>query len=301
MHICRFNRDRLGVVEGDTVFDVSAALDVLPKPAWPYPKGDPLLVHFDALRDAIERAKPSAPSCAVGDVALSSPITAPSKVMAAPANYALHVSIDAQDPAVHQGLHNKQLEGVDRPVDKFGLFLKSGSAIAGPSEGIRIHWPDRRNDHEVELALVIGKGGKNISTERALDHVAGYLVGIDVTVRGTEDRSYRKAADSYALLGPWLTTADEIDDPMNLEFWLDVNGERRQKSSSAAMTVPIPELIAMASRVYELFPGDVLMTGTPEGVSEIRAGDTLRAGCEKIGEMTFGVANAATDNEAAAA
>ncbi|MDF2116368.1 fumarylacetoacetate hydrolase family protein [Roseiarcaceae bacterium H3SJ34-1] len=289
MNICRFNGDRLGLVEGPNVFDVTAALRDLPAPAWPYPPGDPLIRHLDAIRTAIAAVRPRAPAVPLNSVTLNSPVTSPTKVMAAPANYALHVSIDAQDPGVNHGLHNKQLEGVDRPVDKLGLFLKASSSIVGPGEGIALNWLDRRNDHEVEVAVVIGKGGRDIPRQRAFAHIAGYMIGLDMTVRGTEDRSWRKSADSYTVFGPWLTTADAIEDPEKLTIWLDVNGEPRQKSSTGAMTVGIAELIEMCSHIYELHPGDVLMTGTPEGVSAVKPGDVITAGCTGLGEMQVAV------------
>jgi 2,4-diketo-3-deoxy-L-fuconate hydrolase len=289
MNICRFNEDRLGLVEGSNVFDVTAALRDLPVPSWPYPAGDPLILHLDVIRAAIAAVRPSAQAIPLKSVTLNSPITSPTKVMAAPANYALHVSIDAQDPAINHGLHNKQLEGVDRPVDKLGLFLKASSSIVGPGEGIALNWLDRRNDHEVEVAVVIGKGGRDIPRQRAFEHIAGYMIGLDMTVRGTEDRSWRKSADSYTVFGPWLTTADALEDPERLTIWLDVNGEPRQKSSTGAMTVGIAELIEMCSHVYELHPGDVLMTGTPEGVSAVKPGDIITAGCTGLGEMQVAV------------
>ncbi len=289
MHICRFNKDRLGVVEGDRVYDVTDALRQLPAPKWPYPAGDPLILHLDIIRRAIDVLRPNAGAIPLADVKLFSPLTSPTKVMAAPANYALHVSIDAQDPGVSHGLHAESLVGVDRPVDKLGIFLKASSSVVGPGEGIALQWLDRRNDHEVELVVVIGKGGRNIPRGRALKHIAGYMIGLDMTVRGTEDRSWRKSADSYTVFGPWLTTADAIEDPEKLTIWLDVNGEHRQKSSTGAMTVGIAELIEMCSRVYELHPGDALMTGTPEGVSAIRPGDKMVAGCTGIGEMHIAI------------
>jgi 2,4-didehydro-3-deoxy-L-rhamnonate hydrolase len=289
MHLCRFNNDRLGLVEGSVVFDVSEALRVLPVPTWPYPPGDPLILHLDEVRAAALQAKASAPRKPLDQVTLHSPITCPTKIMAAPANYRLHVEIDAQDPGVHHGKHHLEIAGVERPVEKFGLFLKANSAIVGPADGVALHWLDRRNDHEVELSVVIGRKGKNIPAARALEYVAGYMVGLDIVVRGTEDRSYRKSADSYAVFGPWLTTADEIADPQDLTFWLEVNGRPQQRSSSGAMTVKIDELIEIASRVYTLYPGDIIMTGSPEGVSALKPGDRLRAGCEKIGEMTLDV------------
>ena len=117
MNICRFNKDRLGVVEGDKVYDVSAALRALPAASWPPVPGDPIMLHFDALKRAIAEARPSATAHALKDVKLYSLICAPSKIMAAPANYALH-ALEAKDPGISHGLHDKQLEGVARPVDK---------------------------------------------------------------------------------------------------------------------------------------------------------------------------------------
>jgi 2,4-diketo-3-deoxy-L-fuconate hydrolase len=289
MHICRFNQDRLGIVEGQSVYDVTGALEFLSSPKWPGPLGDPLVLNLGPILERAAQLRKNAIPKPLPDVSLYSPITRPTKIMAAPANYRLHVQIDAQDPGVHHGLHNKMLEGVERPVEKLGLFLKASSSIAGPADGVSLRWLDRRNDHEVELVVIIGRQGKNISAARAFDHIAGYMIGLDMTVRGTEDRSYRKSADSYAVLGPWLTTADEIQAPEKLMLWLEVSGVERQRSSTAAMTVGIAELIQLASSVYTLHPGDVLFTGTPEGVGPVNPGDRIRAGCEGIGEMTLEV------------
>ena len=289
MNICRFNGDRLGVVEGSTVYDVTEATRAIPASSWPFPPGDPLIRHLERVRLEIEKLRPSAAAIPLSRVKLNNPIISPTKIMAAPANYALHVSIDAQDPGVSHGLHAEQLKGVDRPVDKLGIFLKASSSAVGPGDGVALQWLDRRNDHEVELCCIIGKGGRDIPRAKAFEHIAGYMVGLDMTVRGTEDRSWRKSADSYTVFGPWITTADAIRDPEDLTLWLDVNGEPRQKSSTGAMTVGIAELIEMCSRVYELHPGDILMTGTPEGVSAIKPGDTMVAGCTGIGEMQVAI------------
>jgi 2,4-diketo-3-deoxy-L-fuconate hydrolase len=222
-------------------------------------------------------------------VKLRSPVANPSKIMAAPANYRLHVEIDAKDPAVHHNVHNKQLAGLDRPVETLGLFLKATSSITGPSPGISLNWHEKRNDYETELVVVIGKAGKNISAEDAMDCIAGYCVGLDMSVRGPEERSFRKSADSYTVLGPWLTTADEIADPEQLTLWLTLNGKPRQRSSTAAMTVGIRRLIEIASSAYTLYPGDILMTGTPEGVGAVVPGDIIVTGCDGLGEMTVPV------------
>lgn len=292
MKICRFNTDRLGLIEGDRVLDVSGALELIPSTRWLGPAGDPLVLHLDALRPAIADLRASAASHALADVTLHSPITRPTKIMAAPANYKLHVALDAVKPEIDHGVHAKALEGVERPVDKYGLFLKASASIAGASEGVQVVLPERRTDHELELAVVIGKPGRNIARADALSHVAGYTIGLDMTVRGAEERSYRKSPDSYTVLGPALVTADEIDDPHALTMSLWVNGERRQHSSTGAMTVDIPDLIAFASRVYTLHPGDVILTGTPEGVGPVQPGDVVRVACERLGEMQFGVSEA---------
>ena len=138
MHFCRFNHDRLGLIEDDRVFDVSGALDVLPATYWIAPQGDPLLLHLDEIRAVALRLRPDAPSLPRSEIRLHSPLVRPTKIMAAPANYKLHVQLDAVQPGIDHGLHAKALEGVERPVDKYGLFLKATSSLSGESEGVQI-------------------------------------------------------------------------------------------------------------------------------------------------------------------
>ena len=289
MRLCRFNDDRLGLVEGLVVHDVTGAIEAVPRSRWPFPMGDALIAHLSAVCAAAEKLKPHARRFDLSQVELRSPVANPSKVMAAPANYRLHIEIDANDPAVHHNVHNKQLAGLDRPVETLGLFLKATSSVAGPSPGISLNWRDRRNDYEAELVVVIGKTARNVGAENAMEYVGGYCVGLDMSVRGAEERSFRKSADSYTILGPGLTTVDEIADPERLSLWLTLNGESRQRSSTAAMIVGIPRLIEIASSAYTLFPGDILMTGTPEGVGAVSPGDIIVTGCDGLGEMTVAV------------
>jgi 2-keto-4-pentenoate hydratase/2-oxohepta-3-ene-1,7-dioic acid hydratase in catechol pathway len=115
------------------------------------------------------------------------------------------------------------------------------------------------------------------------------MIGLDVTIRGSEDRSFRKSADSYSVLGPWLVTADEIPDPGRLDLQLAVNGEMRQQSNTSYLILGVAELIELASSFYTLHPGDVVFTGTPEGVSPIAPGDSIVATIERIGTMEVGV------------
>ena len=158
--------------------------------------------------------------------------------------------------------------------------------MIGPSEAITIRHPDRRTDHEIELAVVIGKKVDGVEAHRALGYVAGYCIGLDITVRGPEERSLRKSVDTYTVLGPWLTTADELADPSQLSLKLSVNGEVRQKANTRDLIIDVPGLIAFATRFYSLMPGDVLLTGTPEGVGSIKPEDRIHSEISRIGEMT---------------
>jgi 2-keto-4-pentenoate hydratase/2-oxohepta-3-ene-1,7-dioic acid hydratase in catechol pathway len=159
----------------------------------------------------------------------------------------------------------------------------------GPSQGIAIRHPDRRTDHEIELAAIVGTPADRVSREQALSHIAGYCIGFDITVRGPEERSLRKSIDSYSVLGPWLTTADSVADPANLDLALKVSGEVRQKANTRDLIIGIADLIVFASSFYTLMPGDVLLTGTPEGVGPIVPGDVLDASITGLGEMRVSV------------
>jgi 2-keto-4-pentenoate hydratase/2-oxohepta-3-ene-1,7-dioic acid hydratase in catechol pathway len=278
MKLCRFAEDRVGLVRGDEVFDVTAALAVLPAHRYPLPRHDPLIAHLADLAGGLAQATERARPIPLADVALLSPIANPGKIVAAPVNYKKHLEEARADAAIH---HQKQVE----EIQKIGLFLKASSSVVGPSEGIAVRHPDRRTDHEIELAVVIGKRADRVAKERAFDYVAGYCIGFDITVRGPEERSLRKSIDSYTVLGPWFVTADEVSDPAALDLELKVNGETRQRANTRDLIIPIPELIAFASSFYTLMPGDVLLTGTPEGVGPIAPGDVLDASISGIGAM----------------
>jgi len=168
-----------------------------------------------------------------------------------------------------------------------GLFLKSPTSLIGPDETINVRFPDRRTDHELELGLIIGKTCSDVSRNDALNYVAGYAIALDMTVRGKEDRSFRKSIDGYSVLGPWLVTADEIPNPDALDLEIKVNGQTKQKSNTKNLIYDIRKLIEWASQWYTLYPGDILMTGTPEGVSPVQPGDVLECSIERIGSMTI--------------
>jgi len=138
MRLCRFNNDRLGLVEGDFVRDVTAAVDVLPQLRWPLPGGDPVVTHLDQIQERVKRIAAEAPKHRFADVRLLSPVANPGKIMAAPANYRLHVEMDTKDPAIDAGVHRAQLIDMEAPTEKLGLFLKANSSLVGPSQGIVI-------------------------------------------------------------------------------------------------------------------------------------------------------------------
>lgn len=289
MKLCRFNGTRLGVIEDDRVHDITAVLDTLPKLRWPLPPGDHVIRHIGAISHYAAKAVPGSHSVPVASVHLDSPVANPNKVIAAPLNYAMHVSEVNRDEAIHHNTFNASFEGYCTPIDKLGLFLKANSSVCGMSDGIRLSHTDRRNDHEIELVAVIGSEAKDVSASESMKHVAGYCIGLDMTVRGPEDRSFRKSPDRYTVLGPCLVTADEIESPDDLPFWIKVNNETRQQSSTRNLLVGIPELISLASRWYTLYPGDIIMTGTPDGVAPVNSGDVMEAWIERIGTMRVSV------------
>jgi 2,4-didehydro-3-deoxy-L-rhamnonate hydrolase len=287
MRLCRYDDDRIGLIREDQLFDATVALAQLPSLNWPVPLGDHLIANLDAMRPALESAADESPPISIDSVALKSPVANPGKIIGAPVNYHKHHEEAVADSEINLGREIKT-------IDTYGLFMKANSSLVGPSEGVALHFTDRRNDHEVELAMVIGKGGADISRAEAMDHVAAYAIGLDMTVRGTEDRSLRKGVDTYSVLGPWLVTADEIADPDKLDLEILVNDEMRQKSNTSNLIFDCAKLIEYASAFMTLYPGDIIMTGTPEGVGPVVPGDTMQARIEGIGSMSVPVRAHAT-------
>ena len=227
----------------------------------------------------------SAPGKPISQVKLLSPVAKPPKIMAAPTNYAKHVEEMQKFRDTIPGLARFSPD-----IEKAGIFLKSNTSLVGPSEGIPMRFPDRRNDHEAELVLIIGKQGSDIPKEKAWDYIAGYSLGFDMTARGQEDRSFRKSIDGYTVLGPWMITADELPKPADVPFTLHVNDEKRQDSNTSFLIFDIPKLIEFASKFYTLYPGDLYYTGTPEGVGPVKPGDWVRMNSlPQLGELKIQV------------
>ena len=185
------------------------------------------------------------------------------------------------------------------------VFSKWTSAIVGPNDDIEIPRNSRKTDWEVELGVVIGKGGRYISESDALEHVAGYCVINDVSERefqlelgGTWDKG--KGCDTFGPLGPWLVTRDEVADPHQLDLWLEVDGKRYQNGNTRTMIFQIQKIISYLSQFMSLQPGDVISTGTPPGVGlgikpepvYLRAGQQIRLGIAGLGEQNQRTVNA---------
>ncbi len=197
------------------------------------------------------------------------PPTLPSKVICVARNYAAHAAEhDAEVPEV--------------PV----LFFKPPSAVIGPGDEIVIPPQASRVEEEAELAVVIGKKGRWISAEQAQEHILGFTIGNDVTERAFQRQDLlwtrAKGFDTFAPLGPWIETDFNPADAM---ISCHVNGELRQMASTRDMVFSVEQLIAFASSVMTLYPGDVILTGTPEGVSPLKAGDLVEMSIEGIGTL----------------
>jgi 2-keto-4-pentenoate hydratase/2-oxohepta-3-ene-1,7-dioic acid hydratase in catechol pathway len=287
MRLAIFDEQRLGIVTGGTVADVT---DALP---WPHDP-DPVTAgwwrrlcrDFPNVRDRLASAAASATPRPLDSVRLRAPVLGPSKIVAAASNYADHV-------AEMHGVQERTLGRVEPWMMEFDAFLKAPSAIIGPRDDIvlppAVLAAGHEVHHESELVVVIGSGGKDIPAASALDHVLGYTIGLDITVRSDGDRSRRKSYDTFSPLGPWLTTADEAGDPGDFDIELRCGGSLRQKVNTAALLTPVPAIIAYASSVMTLVPGDVIFTGAPPGVGPIASGDVLHASIGGLGEMHIAV------------
>ena len=276
MKICRYQESasgpiKLGLVRGDMVHDVTAVTDSLPSVRWPYPAGDQFITNLEALRPAMEALADKANPVPVARVLLKCPVANPGKFVCGAGNHKV---------VLGAGGHPRRL----------GFLFKMTNAAAGMSDGVTLRWPERTTFHEAEIAIVIGKGGTEIPAKDAFDHIAGYCIGLDMTQQGPEFPSFGKSFDTYGLMGPWLTTRDEIADPDNLAYRLTVNGEERTVDTTANLVLGIAALVEHAASVMTLHPGDVIFSGTPPpGLGPVVPGDVMHVTMAGLGEMTVQV------------
>jgi 2-keto-4-pentenoate hydratase/2-oxohepta-3-ene-1,7-dioic acid hydratase in catechol pathway len=282
---------RLGVLAGDEVLDVqrlaAAHGESLPASMLELidlgPSGQRALQR---LLDAGERGWPAGAALPAVNVQLLAPIPRPRKnIFGIGLNYVEHVAESSRALDTAKDLPKQ-------PV----IFSKPPTCVVGPGEPIRHDAKlTQQLDWEVELAAIMGRRAHRVSVADALSHVFGYSVMIDVSARDCRRAGqwiYSKGQDSYGPFGPCIVTADEIGDPQNLDLWLSVNGVQKQKSNTRHMLFKVNELIADISAGITLEPGDIIATGTPDGVGAgrnpqqwLRPGDVVVAGVERIGEI----------------
>lgn len=209
----------------------------------------------------------------IDDVQIDAPVPDPAKIIAAPVNY--------RD---HQAEMNE-----DAHISALGFFLKSPASVLAPQGTVRLPYTDRRFDQEGELALVIGKEASHVSSQDALGVVAGYTLLLDMTMRGGEDRSTRKSFDTFTPMGPYFVTPDEVGplDQLNLRCWVD--DELRQDADIKDLIWGVPELIAYASSVTKLLPGDIITTGTPAGIGQVTDGQRIALEIGPLGRLEVNV------------
>jgi 5-oxopent-3-ene-1,2,5-tricarboxylate decarboxylase/2-hydroxyhepta-2,4-diene-1,7-dioate isomerase len=235
-----------------------------------------LLPALDESVSHLETSGGLAPYWVEGDYQLLAPLTAPSKIIALGRNYAAH--------AAEQG-HSAPSEPI--------LFAKAPSSIVGPGDEIVYPHYVRRLDPEIELGVVIGRRAKQVSEEQAMSYVAGYTIVNDVTARDiqkvAQDKGHpwfvSKSLDTFCPLGPYLVLQDQLPDPHNLELTLSVNGQVRQHANTGMMIFHIPQLIAFISQRMTLEPGDLIATGTPEGIAPLQRGDVVECSITGLGVL----------------
>jgi 2-keto-4-pentenoate hydratase/2-oxohepta-3-ene-1,7-dioic acid hydratase in catechol pathway len=284
MKIASYDDHRIGLVEGENVVDITsvvpAAFDAMPgqRVNW-------LIGQWQVIGQEIEKARRSGVVRRLADVHLLAANPCPPHVFAAPANYRKHMGELGERGVTKKG----------RSAREQGFFLKAPASVTG--EGGPIWLPKgsvRRFDHESELAVIIGKAGRDIPRSQAMQYVFGYACLIDGTLRiepgvAEEERSMRKSFEGFTPVGPYIVTADEVPQPGSLANRLWVNDELRQEANTSEMIVGIEELIELISSVLPLTPGDVIATGTPEGVGPFQAGDTVTIEIERVGRLQIAV------------
>jgi 2,4-didehydro-3-deoxy-L-rhamnonate hydrolase len=230
--------------------------------------------------DRLKKLDPRDLPAVAGRPRLGPPVAGISKIVAIGLNYSDHAAETGAKPPTE-------------PI----VFAKATTSITGPDDVIIIPRGSEKTDWEVELAVVIGRTARYVPEHDALAHVAGYLICNDVSERayqiergGTWDKG--KGCDSFAPLGPWMVTSDEIPDPQALDMWLDVNGERMQNGNTRTMIFPVDQLVSYVSHFMTLLPGDIITTGTPPGVGMgkkppryLKPGDKVRLGIAGLGEQ----------------
>ncbi|WP_374946061.1 fumarylacetoacetate hydrolase family protein [Agreia sp.] len=266
------DENRLGVIEGDEIVDVTRNVSAEGGRASLSPMRMLLSLPGSLLENvgALDGERIPLASARVAAV-----VPDPPKVIAAPVNYRDHQAEMKED------FH----------IDALGVFLKATSSVLASGGTVLLPYTDRRFDQEGELAVVIGRSGSHVAVEDALDHVAGYTMLLDMTMRGGEDRSTRKSFDTFTPVGPYLVTPDEAGDPNDMRLRTWVNDDLRQDADVRDLIWDVPRLISYASSVMTLHPGDIITTGTPAGIGQIADGDRVVVEISNLGRLEVDVSN----------
>ncbi|MFJ3804368.1 fumarylacetoacetate hydrolase family protein [Streptomyces sp. NPDC090088] len=235
-----------------------------------------LLLETEGRLTELRNQADASPVLRIADVRVDIPVPDPSKIVAAPVNYRDHQA------EMRQETH----------VNTLGVFLKSPSSLVPHGGVVQLPYHDRRFDQEGELALVVGREMSHVPPEEALDHVAGYTCLLDMTMRGGEDRSIRKSFDTFTPMGPHLVTPDEVGPLETLELRCSVDGTPRQHARITDLIWDVPRLLSYISSAMRLLPGDVVSTGTPAGVGEVRDGHRIVVDIDRIGRLDVSVSSA---------
>ncbi len=293
MRLASIKPNELALIQGDASIAIGEALTragLLPNV---FTMLD-LIASYDNLKAPLEKAAASGSARKLDAKQLKAPVEKPSKIWAAATNY-------KRGSAGLNDARGRGTAGTATPEELLErIFLKPPSAVIGPEQNIIIPRDAETIFPELELCVVIGKQARHLSKERAFDAIFGYTIMLDVTARGYGSgkglpgtRCVRKGFETFAPIGPWITTKDEISDPHNLWMKLWVNGELRQSAKTDAMVNDIGTLVSYLSRVTTLYPGDLITTGnpdSPEFQKKLVPGDVLKAEIEGIGAMSLGVA-----------
>jgi 2-keto-4-pentenoate hydratase/2-oxohepta-3-ene-1,7-dioic acid hydratase in catechol pathway len=268
----------VGIVTEEGVVDAAGAIAV-PASAGLSPMRRLLLgadgTGVDAATLAETLAGVSGTAVPLSELQVEPIVPDPGKIMAAPVNYFDH----------------KAEMNEDAHVDSLGLFLKAPTSVLAAAGEVRLPYTDRRFDQEGELAVVIGRTASHVSASDALEYIAGYTLLLDMTMRGGEDRSTRKSFDTFTPVGPFLVTPDEAGSPQDMRLRCWVGDELRQDADIADLIWGVPELIAYASSVMVLKPGDILTTGTPAGVGVVGDGDRVAVEVGGLGRLEVWVSD----------
>jgi 2-keto-4-pentenoate hydratase/2-oxohepta-3-ene-1,7-dioic acid hydratase in catechol pathway len=281
-----------GILAGERIIDI--------KPAWPglnpsHSIKEILRRGASCLEELTELSKSAEISLPAGSVKLLAPIPRPGKIIALAGNYSEHI----KEAGLSLGLSASPRETtVPRP------FIMPSTAVTGPDEMISWSAYSEQIDYEIELAVVIGRKAKAVTPDEALDYVAGYTIANDVSARSVtfaEGRIPRpwdefydwlngKWADGFCPMGPYLLTADEVEDVQNLEMTLKVNGQIRQQANTRQMIYTVADIVSFLSHIMTLEPADVIVTGTPAGVAMatgnfLQPGDVMECSIEKLGTL----------------